>query len=84
MLELQKMGAKTEIINAHTARVFGPSDLHGADIHSLDLRAGATLIIAALFAQGQSVLHEAENIDRGYERIDERLRKLGADIERVD
>ncbi|OIO49667.1 MAG: UDP-N-acetylglucosamine 1-carboxyvinyltransferase [Parcubacteria group bacterium CG1_02_41_12] len=84
MNELNKMGAKTVIKDEHTAEVEGPTDLKGADIHSLDLRAGATLIIAALAAIGESVINEAEIIDRGYEKIDERLKALGADIERVE
>jgi UDP-N-acetylglucosamine 1-carboxyvinyltransferase len=50
---------------------------------SLDLRAGATLVIAALVAQGESIIADAEQIDRGYEKLDERLQALGADIKRV-
>ena len=56
--------------------------LHGGTVETLDLRAGATLLIAALVASGESILQGAEQIDRGYERIDERLRALGADIRR--
>jgi UDP-N-acetylglucosamine 1-carboxyvinyltransferase len=82
--ELVRMGAKAKIIDAHTAKIIGPSDLSGCDIHSLDLRAGATLIIAGLIAFGETILLEAENIDRGYESIDKRLRDIGADITRVE
>lgn len=82
--ELVKMGARAESSDTHTARVFGPTALTGQSIHSLDLRAGATLVMAALAASGETVLNDAEIIDRGYERIDERLRALGADIRRVD
>jgi UDP-N-acetylglucosamine 1-carboxyvinyltransferase len=80
--ELDKMGAKTEVMDSHRARIHGPIKLHGAKIKSLDLRAGATLVIAALAARGQSVLGEIEQIDRGYEQIEERLSNLGADIKR--
>ncbi len=80
--ELVKMGARAEIMDPHRARISGPTGLHGAEIKSLDLRAGATLVIAALLASGQSLLGDIEQIDRGYERIEERLKPLGADIER--
>jgi len=82
--ELIKMNAKAEIKDAHTALIQGSADLRGCEINSLDLRAGATLIIAGLIAKGETVLCDAENIDRGYENIDGRLRALGADIKRVE
>jgi len=82
--ELIKMGADAKVIDAHRAVVKGPTPLSGQEINSLDLRAGATLIIAALSARGETLLHEAENIDRGYEFVDERLRLIGADITRID
>lgn len=82
--ELIKMGARAKILDPHRAVVFGRTPLRGATIKSLDLRAGATLVIAALSAKGRSVLHDAEEIDRGYERLEERLRLLGAKIERVN
>ncbi len=82
--ELVKMGADARIKDEHTAEIFGPIDLKGYEIHSLDLRAGATLIIAGLIANGQTTLCEAENIDRGYEKIDERLAGIGASIKRVE
>ncbi len=81
--ELKKMGADAVILDSHRALISGPAVLHGARIDSLDLRAGATLVIAALIARGQSELGNIEQIDRGYERLDERLRELGADIRRV-
>ena len=84
LYELDKMGATVSILDPHRARIVGPSTLKAKNVESIDLRAGATLIIAALAAQGESVLHEANQIDRGYERIEERLKKLGADIERVE
>ncbi len=82
--ELNKMGANAVICDPHRALVSGPTSLHGQDIISFDLRAGATLIIAALLAEGQSVIERVEQVDRGYEKIEERLQKLGADIERVE
>lgn len=82
--ELNKMGAKTEIKDKHHAVVSGPTELHGAEIESLDLRAGATVLLAGVAAKGKTVIENAEIIDRGYEKIEQRLRKLGAQIERVD
>ena len=84
LYELDKMGASVEILDPHRARIKGPKDLVGKNVESIDLRAGATLIIAALAAKGESVLHQAEQIDRGYENIDERLRMVRADIQRVE
>lgn len=82
--ELVKMGANAVICDPHRVVISGQTPLLGQEIKSYDLRAGATLIIAALIAQGKTVLHEAEMVDRGYEAIDERLRILGADITRDD
>jgi UDP-N-acetylglucosamine 1-carboxyvinyltransferase len=58
--------------------------LHGQVVESPDIRAGMAMLLAALAAQGDSVIHNVGQIDRGYERIDERLQALGAQIERVD
>jgi UDP-N-acetylglucosamine 1-carboxyvinyltransferase len=80
--ELKKMGADAVILDPHRAIINGPSVLEGAEIESLDLRAGATLVIAALLAKGKSVIGGIEQIDRGYEKIEERLLKIGADIQR--
>lgn len=66
----------------HAILIHGPTKLHNAILTMNDLRAGATLVLAALAAEGQSVLHGVEHIDRGYGKIEERLRKLGAIIER--
>lgn len=63
--------------------IHGPTRLHNAVVEMDDIRAGATLILAALSAEGESYLYEAENVDRGYERIEDKLRSLGANIERV-
>lgn len=81
--ELSKMGASCVVRDAHQATITGPTPLFGARITSFDLRAGATLIIAALIAQGESRLDQIEIIDRGYEKIEEKFRALGADIKRV-
>ncbi|MDD2646737.1 MAG: UDP-N-acetylglucosamine 1-carboxyvinyltransferase [Patescibacteria group bacterium] len=81
--ELIKMGANAIIADPHRVIITGPTPLYGQDIKTLDLRAGATLIIASLIANGQSTINQAEIIDRGYEKIEERLLKLGAEIKRV-
>jgi len=77
------MGAKVKIINQHQAEIYGPTPLQGAVINSLDLRSGATLLIAALISQGKTEIQPAEIIDRGYEKIEKRLQKLGAKIKRI-
>lgn len=81
--ELSKMGASCVVRDAHQATITGPTPLFGARITSFDLRAGATLIIAALIAQGESRLDQIEIIDRGYEKIEEKFQNLGANIKRV-
>ena len=81
--ELEKMGVKSRILNPHQAIISGPAHLHGKDIKSFDLRAGASLIIAALCAEGVATIEEIYQVDRGYEKIEERLQKLGADIKRI-
>lgn len=82
--ELAKMGSAATILDPHRAIIMGPSVLYGKEIDSLDIRAGATLILAALTANGQSIINHAEIIDRGYEQIDDKLSRLGAYISRVD
>lgn len=81
--ELNKMGANISLLDAHRAIVNGPSDLRGIPIENYDLRGGAALIIAGLIAEGETSISNAYQVDRGYEKIDERLRKIGADIKRV-
>lgn len=81
---LQKMGAKIEFEDKHRAKIYGPTKLRGAQIRTPDIRAGASIVIAALVAKGRSILYNAEIIDRGYERLDERLSSLGAKIERIE
>jgi len=81
---LVAMGAQIILCDPHRVVVSGPSRLHGRDMVSPDIRAGMAMLIAALCAKGQSVIDNVQQIDRGYERIDERLRSLGARIERVE
>ena len=82
--ELVKMGANAVVCDPHRALITGPTPLYGTNISSFDLRTGATLIIAGLVAQGETVINNAYQVDRGYERIDQRLQQLGADIKRVE
>ncbi len=85
--KLIDMGAKVILCDPHRATVIGlnhESNLRGARMSSPDIRAGISLLIAALSADGTSIIQNIEQIDRGYERIDERLRALGAKIERVE
>ncbi len=81
--QLRKMGADIEIVDPHRAFVFGKTPLHGVTIESWDIRAGASLVVAGLMAQGTTTIENIEQIDRGYEKIEERLQKLGADIKRI-
>jgi UDP-N-acetylglucosamine 1-carboxyvinyltransferase len=81
--KLISMGADIVLCDPHRAIVTGPARLRGERLSSPDIRAGMSMLIAALSAQGESEIHNIREIDRGYERIDERLRALGARIERV-
>src|SRR6266540_1212800 len=78
------MGARIVLCDPHRAVIAGPSPLRAQEVESPDIRAGMAMLLAALAAQGDSVIHNIGQIERGYERIDERLRALGAHIERVD
>lgn len=80
---LISMGARVIVCDPHRAIVTGPAKLYGQSVSSPDIRAGMALLLAALVAEGKSVIQNAQQIDRGYERIDERLKGLGAHIERV-
>jgi UDP-N-acetylglucosamine 1-carboxyvinyltransferase len=82
--KLVGMGARLVLCDPHRVLVIGPSRLHGAIVESPDIRAGMALLIAALGAEGRSEIFNVGQIERGYERIDERLRALGADIRRAD
>ncbi|MBF0278744.1 MAG: UDP-N-acetylglucosamine 1-carboxyvinyltransferase [SAR324 cluster bacterium] len=81
--KLISMGAKIILCDPHRVVVTGPSPLVSAPLYSPDIRAGMALLIAALGAKGKSVMQNIHQIDRGYERIDERLQKLGAHIQRT-
>ena len=78
------MGARIVLCDPHRAVISGPSSLKGGTVESPDIRAGMAMLLAALAAEGASIIHNVGQIERGYERIDERLRALGADIERRD
>lgn len=85
--KLIDMGAQIILCDPHRATVIGldrASSLRGISMTSPDIRAGVSLLIAALSANGKSTIHNIEQIDRGYQNIDDRLRKLGADIKRID
>jgi UDP-N-acetylglucosamine 1-carboxyvinyltransferase len=82
--KLQLMGAAITICDPHRALVVGPRRLRGERVESPDIRAGMAMLIAALCADGVTTIGNVRQIDRGYERIDERLRELGARIERLD
>jgi UDP-N-acetylglucosamine 1-carboxyvinyltransferase len=82
--ELITMGAEITICDPHRAIIIGPRKLRGQRLSSPDIRAGMAKLIAALCAEGRSEIHNVRQIDRGYERIDERLRELGANIERLE
>ncbi|HET9196911.1 MAG TPA: UDP-N-acetylglucosamine 1-carboxyvinyltransferase [Solirubrobacterales bacterium] len=81
--KLVAMGARITLCDPHRAIVSGPSRLHGERVESPDIRAGMAMLIAACAAEGTSEIGNIRQIDRGYEQIDERLRGLGAQIERV-
>ncbi|MGZ5247786.1 MAG: UDP-N-acetylglucosamine 1-carboxyvinyltransferase, partial [Flavitalea sp.] len=84
--KLLDMGAQIILCDPHRAAVVGlgrKTKLRGIDMTSPDIRAGQALLIAALSAEGKSTIQNIEQIDRGYQHIDERLRNLGADIRRV-
>ena len=81
--KLFSMGARIILCDPHRAIVMGPARLHGEMLTSPDIRAGMAMLLAALCAEGHSTINNVGQIDRGYERIDEKLRALGAQIERV-
>ncbi len=82
--KLIPMGARIVLCDPHRALIYGPSALHGDELESPDIRAGMALLVAALAAEGTSVIRNIRQIDRGYERIEEKLRPLGAQIERCN
>jgi UDP-N-acetylglucosamine 1-carboxyvinyltransferase len=82
--KLVSMGARIIVCDPHRVVVTGPATLYGERLESPDIRAGMAMLIAALCAEGTSTIGNVRQIDRGYERIDERLRALGAAIERSE
>ena len=82
--KLVSMGAQIILCDPHRVVVVGPATLRGAEVESPDIRAGMAMLIAALGAEGESRIRNVGQIERGYENIDERLRALGAAIERAD
>ena len=83
LYELEKMGAHVEILNARQALIIGPTQLKGRLVASNDIRAGAAMVLAGLCAEGQTTITDVRYIERGYDRLDEKLRSVGAHIERV-
>ncbi len=82
--EINKMGAEIIVCDPHRAVINGPTELFGTELGSLDLRGGAALIVAGLIAKGITTINDISQIDRGYEKIEERLKKLGAEIKRIN
>ncbi len=82
LFELELMGAHVEFLNPHQAIIIGPRKLKAMPISSFDIRAGAAMVIAALIAPGETVISNINYIDRGYQHLEQKLRSLGADIER--
>jgi UDP-N-acetylglucosamine 1-carboxyvinyltransferase len=82
--KLISMGAQIVLCDPHRAVISGPARLRGGTVESPDIRAGMAMLLAALAADGTSTIYNVGQIERGYERIDERLRGLGAEIERLD
>jgi UDP-N-acetylglucosamine 1-carboxyvinyltransferase len=82
--KLVSMGARIILCDPHRVVITGPAPLFGQRMSSPDIRAGMAMLIAALCAEGTSTIGDAYQIDKGYERIDERLRALGAQIERIE
>jgi len=81
--QLGRLGARVELLDDHHARLHGPAALHGGEVEMGDLRAGASLILAALAADGESLIHGAHHVRRGYENIEGKFLDLGAQIEHV-
>lgn len=84
LTELEKMGARVEIINPHQAKITGPARLKGVPIASIDIRAGAAMVLAGLAAEGTTQISNTQYIDRGYDNLDGKLRDLGANISRLE
>jgi len=81
--ELRRFGAKIEL-RGRIATIIGPTQLYGADVMATDLRASSALVLAGLAAQGTTNVHRIYHLDRGYERLERKLKQLGAAIERLE
>ena len=81
--DIIRMGARIDVCDPHRVIIHGPTPLRGRELQGPDLRAGLAFVIAGIIAKGESVVHNVYNIDRGYERIEERLRGIGVDIQRI-
>jgi UDP-N-acetylglucosamine 1-carboxyvinyltransferase len=81
--EVRRMGAEIEMLDEHHATINGPARLHGADVEIGDLRAGASLILAALAAEGVTTIHGAHHVHRGYENIERKFLDIGANLSRT-
>jgi UDP-N-acetylglucosamine 1-carboxyvinyltransferase len=80
--ELSRMGARVEL-HGNQATVRGPTPLSGANVMATDLRASACLVLAGLVAEGETVIDRVYHLDRGYEHIEEKLQRIGAEVERI-
>lgn len=83
LYELEKMGAHVEILNSHQALIIGPTPLRGKIVASNDVRAGAAMVLAGLCAEGETTITDVKYIERGYDKLDVKLRAMGAKIERL-
>ena len=81
-VELNKMGAAITVGDS-ASLVVGPTPLHGARVMATDLRASFALVLAGLVAEGETIVNRVYHLDRGYERLEEKLKAVGADIERI-
>jgi UDP-N-acetylglucosamine 1-carboxyvinyltransferase len=84
LYELEKMGAHVEVLNAHEALIIGPTPLRGRQVASNDIRAGAAMVLAGLCADGETTITDVRYIERGFDRLDDKLRSLGASVERIE
>jgi UDP-N-acetylglucosamine 1-carboxyvinyltransferase len=81
--QLNAMGADIKV-SAQTAIIRGPTTLHGAHVDALDIRSGAAMVLAGLAADGETVIHDAQHVDRGYEDLVDVLSRLGGQITRTE
>ncbi|MFH0770114.1 MAG: UDP-N-acetylglucosamine 1-carboxyvinyltransferase [Candidatus Peregrinibacteria bacterium] len=84
LYELEKMGAQIEVLNSHQALIIGPARLKGRQVASNDIRAGAAMVLAALCAEGETVVTDVRYIERGYDHMNEKLQSLGAKIQKIE